>query len=78
MLLAFLSKILSMLVRCWRLTYTTFIHTSITKNVLEYGLLLVGCGRFMIFHIEGPSNNLALEKWLPKYYGYSQTNLTFL
>ena len=25
------------------------------KNVLEYGLLLVGSGRFMIFHIEGRS-----------------------
>ena len=28
------------------------------KNVLEYGLLLVGSGRFMIFHIEGLSNTL--------------------
>ena len=25
------------------------------KNILEYGLLLVGSGRFMIFHIEGHS-----------------------
>ena len=25
------------------------------KNVLEYGLLLVGSGRFMISHIEGRS-----------------------
>ena len=27
------------------------------KNILEYGLLLVGCGRFMIFHIEGRSTD---------------------
>ena len=26
------------------------------KNILEYGLLLVGSGRFMIFHNEGRSN----------------------
>ena len=25
------------------------------KNILEYGLLLVGSGRFMIFHIKGRS-----------------------
>ena len=31
----------------------TYLHN---KNVLEYGLLLVGSGRFMIFHIEGRSN----------------------
>ena len=27
------------------------------KKILEYGLLLVGSGRFMISHIEGRSNN---------------------
>ena len=26
------------------------------KNILEYASLLVRSGRFMIFHIEGPSN----------------------
>ena len=26
------------------------------KNILKYGLLLVGSGRLMIFHIEGHSN----------------------
>ena len=26
------------------------------KNILEYGLLLVGSSRFMIFHNEGHSN----------------------
>ena len=31
----------------------TYLHN---KNVLEYGLLLVDSGRFMIFHIEGRSN----------------------
>ena len=34
----------------------TYLHN---KNVLEYGLLLVGSGRFMIFHIEGHSTEYA-------------------
>ena len=41
-----------MLVRSWRLSYKIYFYN---KNVLEYGLLLVGSGRFMIFHIEGRS-----------------------
>ena len=32
------------------------------ENVLEYGLLLVGSGRFMIFHIEGRSNTVSSGK----------------
>ena len=32
------------------------------KNILEYGLLLVGSGRFMIFHIEGRSRKYSPEQ----------------
>ena len=46
----FCKKILLVLVRSWKLDI--YLHN---KNVLEYGLLLVGSGRFMIFHIEGRS-----------------------
>ena len=51
-----------MLVRSWRQSYNTLIYTYLhNKNILEYALLLVDSGRFMIFHIEGHSNNYACD-----------------
>ena len=44
--------------QCWKKLETKLQYIDIylhNKNVLNYGLLLVGSGRFMIFHIEGHS-----------------------
>ena len=60
MLLAFLKKVLSMLVRIWRRSYNTLIGRYLhDKNILEYVQILVTDGGFMILwilYIEGHSN----------------------
>ena len=58
-----MSQILSMLVYKKLETKLQYFDTYLyNKNILEYAQILVGSGRFVIFHIKGHSNkNVALR-----------------